>query len=132
MSHWGKIDGMKKFVFWSILHKNICIALNEDLSRYAQGETFWKAMLNLCETLEEWIPSATTEESDINKRLKMYHKTGVNKVEIFIEEDGKRYAVKCANSRSFLEASGDQDALMKYVSTRAKTSVIDPGLKKLE
>ena len=123
---------MKKFVFWSILHKNICIALNEDLSKYAQGETFWKAMLNLCETLDEWIPSNTAEESDINARLKMYYETGINKVEIFVEEDGKRFAVKCANSRSFLEASGDKDALMKYVETRAKTSVIDPGLRKLE
>jgi hypothetical protein len=126
------ISGMKKFVFWSILHKNICIALTEDLSKYAQGETFWKAMLNLCETLDEWVPSVTTEESDINGRLKMYYETGINKVELFVEEDGKRYAVKCANSRSFLDASGEQDALMKYVATRAKTSVIDPGLKKLD
>jgi predicted RNase H-like HicB family nuclease len=126
------IGGMKKFVFWGILHKNICIALNENLSKYAQGETFWKAMLNLCETLDEWVPSKGTEESDIDRRLKMYYETGINKVEIFIEEDGKRYTIKCANSRSFLEASGEHDALMKYVQTRAKTSVIDPGLKKME
>ena len=131
-AYWGMIGGMKKFVFWSVLHKNICIALNENLSRYAQGETFWKAMQNLCEMLDEWIPSKTTEESDINRRLKMYYETGINKVEIFVEEDGKRYAVKCANSRSSLEASGEHDALMKYVVTRAKTSVIDPGLKKLD
>ncbi len=125
------IGGMKKFVFWSILHKNTCIALNADLSKYAQGETFWKAMLNLCETLDEWVPSAGTEESDINKRLKMYHETGINKVEIFVDEDGKRFAVRCANSRSFLKASNEQNALMKYVEARAKTSVIDPGLKKM-
>lgn len=131
-AYWVMISGMKKFVFWSILHKNICIALTEDLSKYAQGETFWKAMLNLCEMLDDWVPSADTEESDINKRLKMYYETGINKVEIFVEEDGKRYAVKCANSRSFLEASNEQDALMKYVVTRAKTSVIDPGLKKMD
>lgn len=126
------IGGMKKFVFWSVFHKNICIALNEDLSRYGRGETFWKAMLNLCETLGEWVPSASTDESDINKRLKMYYETGINKVEIFVEQDGKRYAVKCANSRSFLEASSEHNALMKYVAVRAETSVIDPGLKKLE
>jgi hypothetical protein len=126
------MGGMKKFVFWSVLHKNRCIALNEDLSKYAQGETFWKAMLSLCETLKEWIPSPTAEESDINKRLKMYYETGINMVELFVEEDGKRYAVKCANSRSFLEAADEIDALMKYVDTRAKTSVIDPGLKKLD
>jgi predicted RNase H-like HicB family nuclease len=122
---------MKKFVFWSILHKNICIALSEDLSKYAQGETFWKAMLNLGETLGEWVASADTEESDINQRLKMYYETGINKVEIFIEADGKRYAVKCANSRSFLDASSEQDALLKYIKTRAKTSIVDPGLNML-
>jgi len=123
---------MKKFVFWSILHKNICIALNEDLSKYAQGETFWKAMLSLCETLKVWIPSPSTEESDLNKRLKMYYETGINMVELFVEEEGKRYAVRCANSRSFLEAADEISAMMKYVETRAKTSVIDPGLKKLD
>lgn len=126
------IGGMKKFVFWSVLHKNRCIALNEDLSQYAQGETFWKAMLSLCETLKEWIPSQQDEENDINKRLKMYYETGINMVELFVgAEDGKRYAVKCANSRSFLEGADEVDALMKYVETRAKTSVVDPGLKKL-
>ncbi|GAG49844.1 unnamed protein product [marine sediment metagenome] len=123
---------MKKFVFWSIIHKNKCIALNEDLSKYAQGETFWKAMLSLCETLKEWIPSQTAGESDINKRLKMYHETGINMVEIFIEAENKRFAVKCANSKSFLEAADEIDTLMKYVEIRAKTSVIDPGLKKLD
>jgi len=123
---------MKKYVFWSVIHKNDCIALNEDLSKYAQGETFWKAMLSLCETLKEWIPSRTAEESEINKRLKMYHETGINMVELLVEEEGKRYAVKCANSKSFLEAADEIDAMMKYVETRAKTSVIDPGLKKLD
>ena len=123
---------MKKFVFWSAIHKNNCIALTEDLSTYAQGETFWKAMLNLCETLKEWIPSGTAEESDINKRLKMYYETGINMVELFVEKDGNRFAVKCANSRSFLNAADEIEALMKYVETRAKTSVIDPGLKKLD
>jgi hypothetical protein len=123
---------MKKYVFWSIIHKNRCIALNEDLSKYAQGETFWKAMWSLCETLKEWIPSQATEESDINRRLKMYHETGINMVELLIEQDGKRYAIKCANSKSFLEVADEIDALMKYVETRAKTSVIDPGLNKLD
>ena len=123
---------MKKFVFWSVIHKNDCIALNEDLSKYAQGETFWRAMLSLCETLKEWVPSHTAEESDINKRLKMYHETGINMVELLVETEGKRYAVKCANSKSFLEAVDEIDALMKYVETRAKTSVIDPGLKMLD
>ncbi len=125
------IDGMKKYVFWSIIHKNNCIALNEDLSKYAQGETFWKAMQSLCETLDEWTPSRTSEESDVNKRLKMYYETGINMVELFVGQDGKRFAVKCANSKSFLEAADEIDALMKYVETRAKTSIIDPGLQKM-
>jgi hypothetical protein len=124
---------MRKFVFWSVLHKNRCIALTEDLSKYAQGDTFWKAMQSLCETLKDWTPSQLSEESDINKRLKMYYETGINMVELFVAaENGKRFAVKCANSRSFLEAADEIDALLKYVETRAKTSVIDPGLKKLE
>jgi hypothetical protein len=123
---------VKKFVFWSILHKNICVALNEDLSKYAQGDTFWKAMLNLGENLKEWIPSEATGESDINHRLKMYYETGINKVEIFIDREGKKYAIKCSNSRSFIEAESEAEAILKYVCTRAKTSVIDPGLKKLD
>jgi hypothetical protein len=126
------ICGMIKYVFWSVIHKNRCVALTEDLSRYAQGDTFWKAMLGLCETLKEWIPSPTSDESDINRRLKMYYETGINMVELFVEKEGKRFAVKCANSRSFLEASDEIDALMRYIETRAKTSVIDPGLKKLD
>ena len=126
------IGGMKKYVFWSVIHKNNCVALTENLSRYAQGETFWKAMLSLCESLKEWIPSPSTDESDINRRLKMYYETGINMVELFVGQEGRRYAVKCANSKSFLEAVDEIDALMKYVETRAKTSVIDPGLKKLD
>ena len=120
---------MKKYMFWSILHKNANIALNEDLSKYAQGDTFWKAMLGLCEMLEDWTPSAVIEESDINNRLKMYYETGINKVEIFLEKEGDRYAVKCANSRSFINASTEKEALMKYVETRAKTSMVNTGSK---
>jgi hypothetical protein len=123
---------MKKYVFWSVIHKNKCIALTEDLSKYAQGETFWQAMLSLCETLKEWVTSPSIEESDINKRLKMYYETGINMVELFVEKEGSRFGVKCANSKSFLEAVDEIDALMKYVETRAKTSVIDPGLKKMD
>ena len=126
------IGGMKKYVFWSSIHKNRCIALNEDLSQYAQGETFWKAMWSLCGTLKEWIPSHTSNESDINKRLKMYCETGIIMVELFVGQEDKRFAVKCANSKSFLDAADEIDALMKYVEARAKTSVVDPGLKMLD
>ena len=38
---------MKKYVFWSVLNLHINVALTEDLSKYAQGDTFWLAMLNL-------------------------------------------------------------------------------------
>ena len=118
---------MKKFVFWNIIHNNQNIALTEDLSKYAQGDTFWQALQNLCETLKEWTPSFSTEKSDINSRLKMYHETGINKIELFVEEEKKRYVVKCANSRSFLNAKSEIDALKKYVDTRAKTSVVNTG-----
>lgn len=118
---------MTKYIFWNVLHKNACIALTEDLSRYAQGETFWKAMLNLCETLQECVSSGTNEESDFNGRLKMYYETGVNKVEIFVEEEGKRFAVRCSNSRSFIDAENEQVALFKYVEVRAKTSPVNTG-----
>ncbi len=118
---------MKKYVFWSILHKNLNIALNENLSRYAQGDTFWQAMLNLCQTLQDFNPSEKIEESDFNARLKMYYETGINKVEIFVEKEGKRYAVKCANSSSFTDGKDEQEALMKYVEARAKTSLVNTG-----
>jgi len=110
-----------------VLHKNASIALTEDLSRYAQGETFWKAMLNLCETLQECVPSETIEESDFNARLKMYYETGINKIEIFMEKEGKRFAVQCANSRSSIGADDEQEALLKYVELKAKSSNVNKG-----
>jgi hypothetical protein len=118
---------LTKYIFWSILHNNKNIALTEDLSNYAQGETFWKAVLSLCETLGECIPSEMTEESDFNARLKMYYETGVNKVEILVEQESKRYTVRCANSRSFIDADNEQEALFKYVEIKAKTSSVNTG-----
>ena len=118
---------MKKYVFWSVLNQHTNIALTEDLSKYAQGDTFWQAMLNLSETLREWIPSEQMEETDINSRLKMYNETGINKVELFVEKQGDRYAVRCTNSRSFVEADSVQDALIKYIAARSKTSVVNSG-----
>ena len=118
---------MKKYVFWSLLKEHTNIALTENLSKYAQGDTFWQAMLNLSETLREWLPSGHVEETDINLRLKMYNETGINKVELFVDKEGNRYAVRCTNSRSFVEADSEQDALLKYIAARAKTSVVNTG-----
>lgn len=118
---------MTKYIFWSVLHSNKNIALTEDLSKYAQGETFWKAVLSLCETLKEYVSSETTEESDFNARLKMYYETGINKVEIFVDKERNRYAVRCANSRSFIDAHDEREALLKYVGVRAKTSSVNTG-----
>ena len=118
---------MTKHIFWSVIHRNTNIALTEDLSRYGQGETFWKALLNLCETQKEHVPSGTVDETDLNSRSKMYYETGINKIEIFIENEGKRFAVRCANSRCFIEAGDEQDALVKYVEVKAKTSSVNTG-----
>lgn len=118
---------MKKFVFWSVLNLHRNIALTEDLSRYAQGDTFWQAMLNLSETLREWLPSGQLEETDINLRLKMYNETGINKVELFVKKEGSRYAVRCTNSKSFIDADSEKDALIKYIAVRARTSVVNKG-----
>jgi len=118
---------LKKYVFWSVLNQHTNIALTEDLSKYAQGDTFWQAMLNLSETLRECLPSEQREETDINSRLKMYSETGINKVELFVEKEENRYAVRCANSRSFVEADSERDALMKYIAARSKTSVVNTG-----
>lgn len=116
-----------KYVFWNVIHKNSNIALTEDLSTYAQGETFWKAMFNLCQALKEWVPSSSPEESEINSRLRMYYETGINKVEILVEKADNRVAVKCANSRSFFETADEKKALLKYIEGRAKTSVVNTG-----
>jgi len=118
---------MKKYVFWSALHQHINIALTEDLCRYAQGETFWQAMQNLCETLKEWSPSENNDESDFNSRLKMYYETGINKAEILVEQNGNGYSVKCGNSKSFFDADSEEEAVVKYVEARAKTSVVNTG-----
>ena len=114
-------------MFWSVLNQHTNIALTEDLSKYAQGDTFWQAMLNLSETLREWHTSGQSEETDINSRLKMYNETGINKVELFVERDGRRYVVRCTNSKSFVEADSEQNALIKYIAARAKTSVVNTG-----
>jgi len=116
-----------KFIFWSAQFKNLCIALNEDLSEYAQGETFWQALRNLSETLKDWTPADDAEETDFNRRIKMYNETGINKVEILVDREKKRVGVRCANSRSLIKAKDDVDALKKYIETRAKTSVVNTG-----
>lgn len=114
-------------MFWSVLKEHTNIALNENLSKYAQGDTFWQAMQNLSVTLREWLPSEHLEETDINSRLKMYNETGINKVELFVDKEGGRYAVRCTNSRSFIDADSEQDALIKFIAARAKTSVVNTG-----
>jgi len=118
---------LKKYVFWSVLNQHNNIALNEDLSKYAPGETFWKAMKNLCETLIEWTPSDNTEESDLNSRLRMFQETGINKVEIFVEKEDEKYAIQCSNTRSFIKADSERNALLKYVAAKAETSVVNTG-----
>ena len=118
---------MKKYVFWSVLNLHTNIALTEDLSRYAQGETFWQAMLNLGETLSEWIPSTSAEASNVNERLKMYNETGINKIELIVSKDGDRFGVLCTNSKSFFKAASEEEALMAYIEVRAKTSNINSG-----
>jgi hypothetical protein len=122
---------MNKYVFWSLIHKKTCVALNENLSRYAQGDTFWKALLNLCETNNKFLPSPHPKPSPMNQRIKMFYETGLNKVEILVEKKKNRFSVQCSNSKSFLTAPNEQKALMKYIQSRAEKSVIDPGLKKL-
>jgi len=118
---------VNKYVFWSVLHQHVNVALSEDLSSYARGETFWQAVQNLCEILPQCAPSAGRDESDINARLRMYCATGINRVEIFVEPDGARFGVRCANSRSLIAADSEQAALKKYISAKAKTSVVNTG-----
>jgi len=122
---------MNKYVFWSLLHKNTCVALNEDLSRYARGETFWKALLNLCETMKEYVPSQNSEQSQMDQRIKMFYETGLNKVEILVEKDHNGSSIECSNSKSSVITKKEHEALMKYIRSRSEKSVIDPGLKKL-
>jgi hypothetical protein len=118
---------VSKYTFWSVLHRHVNIAFTEDLSHYAQGATFWQAMRNLSETTAEYRPSPSDREHDLNARLRMYHETGINRVEIFVEQDGGRFAVKCANTRSFLDTGSEREALVKYVETKAKTSIVNTG-----
>ena len=118
---------MKKYVFWSILNGHTNIALTENLEKYAQGDTFWQAMQNLAETLKEWIPARDTEESEINRRIKMYNDTGINKIEIFVDSENDRFGVKSGNTRSFIEAADEREAILKYIDVKAKTSIINTG-----
>ena len=118
---------MNKYVFWGAIHNNWNIAFDETLSHHAQGETFWKAMRRLAGDLPELVSSPTAEETDLNHRQKMFFETGVNRVEIFIEAEGAKFAVRCANSRSLFDARDEKEALCKYIERRADTSRINTG-----
>ncbi len=118
---------MSKYIFWSVLHQHVNVALSEDLSRYARGETFWQAVQNLCEILPQCTPSEGQEESDLNARLQMYYETGINRVEIFVEPVGARFGVRCANTRSLIMADSEPAALKKYIAAKARTSVVNTG-----
>ena len=118
---------MSKYVFWNVLRDHTNIALTENLGHYAQGDTFWQALQNLTETLKEWSVSGTDVETDINLRLKMFNETGINKIEIFVEPEKKKFSVKCANSRCVIDEAEEIGALKKYIATRAKTSVVNTG-----
>ena len=118
---------MSKYTFWNLLFQHLNIAFTEDLSHYSRGDTFWQAMQNLGETLPEFRASDMDQESDLNSRLRMYHETGINRVEIFVEQDGGRFVVRCANTRSILQAATEREALLKYVEAKAKTSVVNTG-----
>jgi len=59
--------------------------------------------------------------------LKMYQETGINKIEMIVSKDGDRFGVQCANSRSFFEAESEEEAVIAYIETRAKTSTINTG-----
>ncbi len=118
---------MSKYTFWSVLHQHTNVALNEDLSRYARGETFWQAMLNLIETHPGIEASGHSEEMDLNARLRMYHETGINRIEIFVFQEPKFYSVRCANTRSRISAGSEQEALFQYIGSKARTSVVNTG-----
>ena len=118
---------MKRFVFWGTTHNNWNIAFCENLQHYAQGETFWKAMKNLSDATPEFPSSSGEEETDITRRQKMFYETGVNKVEVFVEPDGNKFALKCANSRSLFDAKDEEEAPRKYIAQRADTSKVNSG-----
>jgi hypothetical protein len=120
-------DGVSKYTFWGVIHQHVNVALTEDLSRYAKGETFWQAMLNLIETQPESKASGRDEEVEINARLRMYHETGINRVEIFVSQEAKLYSVRSANTRSRIAAGSEQEAMCQYISTKARTSVVNTG-----
>lgn len=114
---------MKKFVFWCTRHNNSNIVLTENLEKYAQGKTAWQALQHLCETLQQFVPAASIDESDFNKRLKMFHETGINKIEIFIEKENSKYSVHSAGVRSFIESDDEQSALVKFAEMMALNSL---------
>jgi hypothetical protein len=118
---------MTKYVFWSVLKGNRLVALDEKMERYALGETFWQAMRALLAAHPETTPSFSTEEANPAARVRMYEETGIHKVEIFIDKDGGRFSVRCANSRCQWEEKSESAALLRYVEVRAKTSLVNTG-----
>jgi hypothetical protein len=118
---------VNKYVFWGVIHNNWNIAFDETLTHYAQGETFWKAMKRLAADLRELVPSPAAEETDLLHRQKMFFETGVNKVELVVEPEGTKFAVRCANSRSSFEARDEREAVCKYIERRADTSRVNAG-----
>ena len=57
----------------------------------------------------------------------MYQMTGISRVEIFVDQEAGRCTVKCANTRSHIATGSEQEALKKYVTSKAATSVVNTG-----
>jgi len=118
---------LTKFVFWGIVHNHRNVAFTEDLSRYARGDTFWKAVKALADILPELSASAGSGETGPDVRMMMFQETGIHKVEIFVQPEEGRFSVRCANSRCRYEAANEQAALRRFIDVRAETSVVNTG-----
>ena len=97
------------------------------MERIQEALTLLKFIESAGITINELAEYKAGYMKDIKARLKMYYETGINKIEILIDKEHDRYAVSCSNTKSFIRASSEQEALMKYVDAKAESSRVNTG-----
>jgi len=122
---WGFVR--RRYLFWGVQHGRRTIALLEDLTAWAEGETFWQALGHLSKSQSVFTPSAEGEETGAAKRYRLFQETGIQQVEIFVCLNQGVYEVSCANSRSRLSTADGEGALREYIRIRAETSTVNRG-----
>ena len=116
-----------RYSFFGLVFRNQHIVFNGDLSKYGQGETFWRSLQNLADALKAFSADTAAEETPMDRRIRMFQETGINRIEIFVEKRPDGFWVRCTNSSFRVKAADEIAALREYIDKRAQTSRVNDG-----